>query len=51
MVIYREFETQEKKMQEKMREIILGYIFENACKLIPNEIQLEKLEINNSIIN
>lgn len=50
MVIYREFETQEKNMQDKMREIILGYLLE-ACKLIPNEIQSEKLEINNSIIN
>lgn len=51
MVVYREFDTKEKNMQETMKEIITRYIIENSCKLFQTELKSDKLGINNSIIN
>lgn len=51
MKVYREFNTNEKTMQEKVKEIILRYIAENYCNLSQTEVQSDKLGITNSIIN
>lgn len=51
MVVYREFSTNEKTMQETMKEVIIRYILENSCNLSKIELKLDKLEIGNSIIN
>lgn len=51
MVVYREFSTNEKTMQETMREVIIRHILENSCNLFQIELKLDKLGIGNSIIN
>lgn len=51
MMVYREFETEGKNMQETMEVIIIRYIIENACNLFQTELKLTHLGINNSIIN
>lgn len=51
MIVYREFATKEKNMQEIMKEIVTRYILENSCNLFQTELKLDKLGINNSIIN
>lgn len=51
MKVYREFEKNGKTMQEKVKEIILRYIYENYCNLFETELKLDKLEKANSIIN
>ena len=51
MMIYREFETEEKNMQETMIVIIIRYIIENSCNLFQTELKSTHLGINNSIIS
>lgn len=51
MKVYREFEKNGKTMQEKVKEIILRYIYENYCNLFQTELQSDKLGITDSIIN
>lgn len=51
MKVYREFDNAEKTMQEKVKEIILRYIYENYCNLFQTELQSDKLGITNPIIN
>lgn len=51
MKVYREFSTNEKTMQEMVKEIILRYISENYCNQYQTELQSDKLGITNSIIN
>lgn len=51
MMIYREFETEGKNMQEIMTVIITKYIIENSCNLSQTELTSKQLGINNSIIN
>ena len=51
MVVYRKFSTNEKSMQEIMREVIIRYITENSCNTPKMEVELDKLGISNSIIN
>lgn len=51
MVVYREFSTNEKTMQETMREVITRHILENSFNSFQLELKLDKLGIGNSIIN
>lgn len=51
MVVYREFVTNEKTMQEAMKEVIIRYILETPCNLFQTELKSDKLGISNSIIN
>lgn len=51
MKVYREFSTNEKTMQEMVKEIILRYMAENYCNQSQTELQSNKLGITNSIIN
>ena len=51
MKVYREFSTNEKTMQEMVKEIILRYMAENYCNQYQTELQSDKLGITNSIIN
>ena len=51
MIVYREFESKEKTMQETIREIVIRYFIENSCILIQPELESTQLGIDNSIIN
>ena len=51
MKVYREFDKNEKSMQEKVKEIILRYIYENYCDIFQTELQSDKLGITDSIVN
>lgn len=52
MVVYREFCTKEKTMQERMREIVLR-VLENSrnCNLESNNVKLNHLGIKDSVFN
>ncbi len=51
MKVYREFEKSGKTMQEKVKEIIIRYFTKYYCNLFQTELQSDKLETTNSIIN
>lgn len=42
MVVYREFTTEEKSMQEVMKEIIKRYVIENSCTIFQTELKSDK---------
>ncbi len=42
MVVYREFATKEKNMQEVMKEIIKRYVIENSCTIFQAELKSDE---------
>lgn len=52
MVVYREFSTKDKTMQDRMKEIIYRVLEESfGCQIVKDNIELNYLRIKDSALN
>lgn len=52
MVVYREFSTKDKTMQDRMKEIIYRVLEESLdCQIVKDNIELNYLRIKDSALN